>query len=201
MADTRREEIIEAALRIFAANGYYRATIKQIAAEAGLTAPSLIYWYFKNKQELLTAAVAQVIPMFRIAADPAPLFELPPEQFFRFIAHAYFDSFQRPGMAQLMRIFLSEVARMPEMGAAFSEAALPLVGLLTTYLEQQIARGTLRPHDPQVSARVFVGSLLVYALATRLFPPLSVGLPDSSAYADEAVGIFLKGLTVDAEHR
>jgi len=200
VADTKRDEIIEAALRVFAAQGFHKATIKQIAAEAGLSAPSLIYWYFKDKNDLLIAAITRAVPLVEAVADPTPLLELAPEQFFALVASAYFNNFLRPEMGQMMLIFLSEASRIPEVGAAFSEVALPIVHLVTTYLKQQIERGVLRPHDPQASARAFVGMLLVYALATYLFPPLGAGLPDSAPYADEVVGIFLKGLTNNAEH-
>ena len=180
MRDAKRDEIVEAALRVFAARGFHKATIKAIAVEAGLSAPSLIYWYFKDKNELLSATIAHVVPLIDVAADAAPLLELAPEPFFKLIASAYFNSFMRPEMGQLLQIFLSEASRIAEVGSAFSEIALPVVRLVTTYLEQQITEGVLRPHDSQASARAFVGMLLIYPLATHLFPPLGTGLPDSA---------------------
>src|SRR4051794_12539221 len=47
-----RDEILSAALRVFARRGYGSAGVDEIAAEAGYSKGAL-YWHFKGKQELL----------------------------------------------------------------------------------------------------------------------------------------------------
>jgi AcrR family transcriptional regulator len=55
-----RQELISAAARVFARRGYYRATVEEIAAEAGMTSGA-IYSNFTGKDELFLAiADAQV---------------------------------------------------------------------------------------------------------------------------------------------
>lgn len=49
-----RAHLMDAALRVFARKGYDGASVRDIAAEAGLTAP-LLYHYFPSKQALLQA--------------------------------------------------------------------------------------------------------------------------------------------------
>lgn len=56
-----REEILEAAKRMFAAHGYDRATIRGIAREAGVD-PSLIHHYFGSKDALFAASIDLPIP-------------------------------------------------------------------------------------------------------------------------------------------
>ena len=48
----KKNEIISAAMEIFAQNGYQEATISSIAEKAGV-ADATIYEYFKNKEDLL----------------------------------------------------------------------------------------------------------------------------------------------------
>jgi len=48
----KRQQIIEAATKNFARNGYYNSTISDIAKEAGV-AHGTVYLYFKSKEELL----------------------------------------------------------------------------------------------------------------------------------------------------
>jgi TetR/AcrR family fatty acid metabolism transcriptional regulator len=48
----KRERIIEAAVRVFAAEGFYNAKVSQIAHAAGV-ADGTIYLYFKSKDDLL----------------------------------------------------------------------------------------------------------------------------------------------------
>src|SRR5687767_6676485 len=48
----KRERILDAAVKVFAAKGFYDAKVSQIAAAAGV-ADGTIYLYFKSKDELL----------------------------------------------------------------------------------------------------------------------------------------------------
>jgi len=54
VVEDRREQIIDAAMRVFAQKGYSKATNKDIAREAGITT-GLIYYYFDSKEALLKA--------------------------------------------------------------------------------------------------------------------------------------------------
>jgi AcrR family transcriptional regulator len=51
-----RDRILAAARRVFAAEGYDRATVRRVAAEAG-TAPSMVIRYFGSKDALFASAV------------------------------------------------------------------------------------------------------------------------------------------------
>ena len=49
--DEKRERILRAAERLFAAQGYANTTMEQIVGELGLSKP-FVYYYFHNKQEI-----------------------------------------------------------------------------------------------------------------------------------------------------
>jgi AcrR family transcriptional regulator len=53
----RRDEIMSAAKKVFARNGFHSTTISLIAKEAGLAYGS-VYWYFDSKDELFHALMA-----------------------------------------------------------------------------------------------------------------------------------------------
>ncbi|OWR31785.1 TetR family transcriptional regulator [Saccharibacillus sp. O23] len=53
----RKQQIVDAASRAIAQKGYADASIKDIAAEAGLPAPGLIHYYFKTKEDILREVV------------------------------------------------------------------------------------------------------------------------------------------------
>lgn len=52
----RKQEIVDALLRVMAERGYEKASVQSIAKEAGL-APGLIHYHFKTKQDILMALV------------------------------------------------------------------------------------------------------------------------------------------------
>ena len=56
--DRRRERILGVAERLFAERGFYNVSVRDIAAEAGVTHP-LIYYHWGSKERLLAATVAR----------------------------------------------------------------------------------------------------------------------------------------------
>src|SRR6185436_4392666 len=69
-----REEILDGALRVFARQGYDRATVRGIAQEAKVD-PALVYHYFEGKAELYVTAVKR-------AMQPPARATVPPDESF-----------------------------------------------------------------------------------------------------------------------
>jgi TetR/AcrR family transcriptional regulator len=68
-----RETILEAALEVFSQHGYRGATLDQIAAEAGLSKPNLLY-YFPSKEAIHLALLSMLLDSWLAplrALDPA----------------------------------------------------------------------------------------------------------------------------------
>ncbi len=75
-----RAAILEAALNVFSAHGFRGATVDQIAAEAGLSKPNLLY-YFPSKEAIHTALLSGLLdtwlaPLHDLDADGDPLEEI-----------------------------------------------------------------------------------------------------------------------------
>ncbi|WP_310830721.1 TetR/AcrR family transcriptional regulator [Paenibacillus pedocola] len=73
----RREQILEAAVVVFAEHGYFRATTAQVAEKVGISQP-YIFKLFKNKEELFVAALdrafERIIRSFQsVTASPGEL--------------------------------------------------------------------------------------------------------------------------------
>lgn len=191
----RRQQILTAARKVFAERGFGDATIKQIAAEARLRSPALIYWYFKTKEDLFDAVCSEVTPVSREAGDPSQLMELPPEQVLAHLARTYLQISATPDAALHFRIFLAEAARGPPGSSRFSSTELnQFLQFLSAYLQQQVGLGRLRSHDSDTVARVFAGLLLVYVLGREQIHPVGFGLPDEEQYIREVVDLLLEGL-------
>jgi AcrR family transcriptional regulator len=74
-----REEILKAATHLFAERGYRAVAIDDVAASLGYT-KSVIYYYFKSKNELLWQIITRIFDGFlqRIVAEKSK--GLPPDQ-------------------------------------------------------------------------------------------------------------------------
>ncbi len=77
LKDMRRDELMEAAITVVAKEGLQRATLSQIAVEAGMST-ALVNHYFENKEELLEATMRRLSGRYRgeimalMPADPTP---------------------------------------------------------------------------------------------------------------------------------
>src|SRR5487761_871977 len=80
VVEDRREQIIDAAMRVFAQKGFSRATNRDVAREAGITT-GLIYYYFDNKEALLQAVLEAYSPAQILAQVTPEMLEQPPEVF------------------------------------------------------------------------------------------------------------------------
>ena len=73
---SRREDIIDAAIRLFARKGFVDAAIGDVADEADVVVTA-VYYHFSGKEELFSAAVHKVFDMIsavvrNVRADAAP---------------------------------------------------------------------------------------------------------------------------------
>jgi AcrR family transcriptional regulator len=75
---TTREQIIQAAYRVLAEQGYDAATIKAIAREAGV-APGLLHYYFASKDELLIEVLKDISQRYTVSGRQMSA-SLPAEQ-------------------------------------------------------------------------------------------------------------------------
>ena len=195
----RRQQLLEAARRVFAKEGFHGASIKRIATEAGLKSPSLVYWYFQHKKGLFQAMAEELSPVLSQLPSLWERINDPPEEMLLLIARAFLSTLDNPEARQFLRIFLSEAPRVPETANNLAEKMVLALNFIISYLEYQIDIGRLRPHDTQSSARSFVGAFVVYMLGHEIFLPLRAGLPTQELYAQEVVNIFLKGIRVGEE--
>ena len=57
---SRRNEIVAAAIRVFARQGYADASIQEVATEAGV-APTAVYYHFAGKEDLFDVALRRIL--------------------------------------------------------------------------------------------------------------------------------------------
>ena len=59
-AEKTRQAVLESALDVFSEKGYAKATFDEIAARAGFT-KGAVYWYFRNKADLVAALIMEYV--------------------------------------------------------------------------------------------------------------------------------------------
>ena len=64
-----QDDIVFAALKLFARQGYFTTSLSDIAKEAGLTNASAVYQHFKNKQIIATELYAKIFDTLNVSID------------------------------------------------------------------------------------------------------------------------------------
>lgn len=155
----RRQQIIEAAMRVFARDGYHKATIKSIAREGGLRSPALIYHYFDDKRDLFGAVIGHFQPFHDTPlVDPeraGEWLELPPELFLPRLLERLLALRDNPDSVRMMRLYFSEASRSPDVAEAIGDFQTGALAFLERH-------GRRRPY--LLPLQVFVIANIVYFL-------------------------------------
>ena len=193
----RRQQIIEAALKVFSTKGFHKATNKDIAQAAGGISPGLIYWYFKDKEDLFLSIIRERAAIFQLADHPERLMELPPREGLALIGRTYLSVFKVPGNVAIVRILVGEAIRFPQIAEMFyKQAARRFLELLSQYLQHQVDLGRLRPHNTIIAARSFLGMFVVNVIVREIMrDPVALATPDEQLIAT-VLDIFLGGLEI-----
>lgn len=195
--ERRRQQILDGALDVFASKGFEKATIKDIAAAAGIGSPALIYHYFKDKADVFEHLANQRIPLLDLIRHPDAFMRMPPRDALTSFALGLARAADNRGTIGLMKLMIGESLRRPAV-AAMLNAIGPGRGfaLLGRYLDQQMELGVLRRMDLGAAVRCFIGPIVAYILTREVFTQ-----PDSRTLTVDqmvatAVDIFLRGMEV-----
>jgi TetR/AcrR family transcriptional regulator, regulator of autoinduction and epiphytic fitness len=195
--EARREEILAAALDVFVEHGFKGATIKLLASAAGLRSPALLYWYFPNKEELFRAVLWRYLPVLEEEQlqDRAEAFDLPPDQFLGAVMRRVLERFADPSTRKAFWLLVREHGLLERVGFSM-RAARPtnVVTFVVDYLNEQIARGTLRPHDPHAVARVVVAQLNLSLQMRVVNMGLLADAPDDETLIAQTLDIVMRGI-------
>ena len=152
----RRQRILEAAVRVFAARGYHSARVGDIAEEAGV-AHGLLYHYFPSKDEVLRTIfrdawglLITVLHGIESSDEPAP------EQL-RKISAVLLRSWRND--PDLVRVLVREVARSPHLAEQVDEVREAFL-VLQRVIERGQREGTMRDDlDARLASWIVYGSL------------------------------------------
>lgn len=194
----RREEILKAAMKVFAEQGYHKASIKQIAKAAELKSTSHIYWYFEDKKALFNAVITELSPLRNVPVLQQDFqqvaYQMPPRELMTLLLSSMLSLQDDPDTVTIMRVYLSEAFRQPDIADAISGFQSAISGFLDGYLQHQIDTGNLRPHNVSATARMLLGAGFINLMAHQVFTGLAAGFPDRETYVKAVVEALLDGL-------
>ena len=198
--ESRRQQIIDGALQVFASKGFEKATNKDIASASAIGSPGLIYHYFKDKSDLFRQVVEQRLPVLQLLTKSEEMMALAPEDALTLFASTFLKVVDNPTSVALVKLMLGEAIRQP-LVAQMVNTIGPGRGFafLTRYLAQQMDAGVLRPMDPGAAARCFIGPLLAFVITREVFPQPDTSTLSAETMVKTVVEVFLRGMQIPSK--
>ena len=188
----RRAHILEAAIKVYAEKGFHAATIKDVAAEAGV-ADGTIYNYFASKMALLMGILEPQSEDVEtsVATVPPPLDD--PASFLT-------DMFTRswsalnPKSLDVLRIVFSEALVNPELRAAYAKTTIgPAVDMSRPMIRSFVKAKSMRAHDADLSSRALIASIFGFVMLRLLGDEITAQRWDD--LPNQLAKLFHDGLT------
>lgn len=110
----KRRAILKASARVFARNGFDRASTQEIAGEAGVS-KALLYHYYANKEELLVAILREHLEELAAAISAADDMRLAPRARLRALIGALLECYRDADEEHTIQI--NELKKLPDAKA------------------------------------------------------------------------------------
>jgi TetR/AcrR family transcriptional regulator, fatty acid metabolism regulator protein len=154
----RRRQILDAAIRVFARQGFHRCRVSDIADEAGV-AYGLVYHYFNSKDQVLNELFSERWSLMLDAIDEVDRQPMPAREKLDAVAGFIIDSYRHN--PELMKVIIVEVTRAAN---SFGRTHLPEITRAYDGIAKLVAGGQERGEfrrdlDPAIASMWFYGAI------------------------------------------
>jgi len=188
----RREQILDAAIKVLGKKGFEGTNVADIAKATGI-AKGTVYLYFESKDEIFSAILSErsLLPWFtdRVMTEDVPL-----ETMLTDTARHFLKSM--PDLLPIIHLVLSDGHRSPAHAEQlYQDVILKGNKLLAAYLAAQAKVGRIRKLDnPFLTARAFLGMLMIYLMTQEMLGGKHFTSIKPEAWVREVVQLFLDGI-------
>ena len=193
VAVDKRQQILDAAVRVFAREGYHATRVADVADEAGV-AYGLVYHYFRSKDQILNELFSERWSLL-LAAIEATDGETPARDRLAAVAGFIIDSYRHD--PELMKVIIVEVTRAAN---SFGSTHLPEIRnayeLIAGIVAEGQAQGSFRDDvDPMFASMSFYGAI-EQQLTGWIFEVMPSGSSDFDRAKELIVETICGGLEV-----
>ncbi|HET9162673.1 MAG TPA: TetR/AcrR family transcriptional regulator [Solirubrobacterales bacterium] len=154
----KRRQILDAAIRVFARQGFHATRVADIADEAGV-AYGLVYHYFKSKEEVLNELFSERWSLLLTAVEEADSSEASPRAKLETVAGFIVESYRHN--PELMKVIIVEVTRAAN---SFGRTHLPEISRAYDSIAKIVADGQAsgafrRDIDAEFASMSFYGAI------------------------------------------
>jgi AcrR family transcriptional regulator len=193
--NARPQEILEAALSVFAERGFAAARMEQIAGRAGVS-KGTIYLYFDSKEAVFRALVHEVLGT-QIArfADFARSSSGPVAPVIAGILRMTGKFISASNRVVLPKIVISEAGNFPDLARIYREEVIERgLALFAGLLKKGMASGEFRTLPIPHAVRLCIAPVLLGAIWRTTFAQLDSEPYDYAGLIETHIATLLRGL-------
>ncbi len=192
MKRDRRQQIIAAAMELFAKKGFRGTTTRDLATQADVN-EAIIFRYFKTKEELYSAIIEHKAgerdlhreELERLAAIGND------EEFLQAVGRTFLEKHETDTTFMRLLLFSAlEGHQLSDMFVSSMAARHPIAN----YVEKRIQEGAFRQLDPQLTARALIGMFAGFIMWQEIFGLKNKQPRDREEVVRTFVSIFLSGI-------
>ena len=197
-SEARPQEILDAALALFAEKGFAATRMDEIAMRAGVT-KGTIYLYFESKEQIFRALIGSSIgTAISGIAERVEHFKGPARDLLRIVLTAVGEFLMTSDRVVLPKVLISEAGNFPELVRFYRTEIVDrglavMIGVIT----RGIASGEFRKIAPEHIARICVAPLLLIAFWRTTFGQFDPRPYDFQGLIDTHIDLLLRGLAPD----
>jgi len=194
--EARPGEIIDAALDLFATNGFNATRLEDVARLAGISKGTL-YLYFSSKEELFRAVVQQIIiPEVEKAEKHASEFKGKQRELIEAMIINWWHVVGKTRLASIPKLMVSEAANFPELAEFYLENVVArLRNLLCKAIMTGIQQEEFVPVDPPITTRLLIAPLVFALIWEKSLAAYDHEKYDLEKYIRTHIEIFFNGIT------
>ena len=190
VSEERKEQITEAATKVFAEQGFDKARMDDIAAEANLSKGAL-YLYFKSKDAIITHLLNKIFErelagLESLKDDPRPA----PEKLLSFTEEMIAGMHNWTKIIPIMYEFLGRLFRHSIVQEAFKTYLRAYLDLITPIIQQGIDAGEFKTNDAEDVAitigAIFEGTVLLWVYDSEMI--------DLEKHLNSGMKLLMEGL-------
>lgn len=195
MSKDRRQDILNAAMELFAKKGFRGTTTRDLAAHAGVN-EAIIFRHFSTKEALYSAILEFKACEKQEGTACAEIQELAKgsddARFFEAIGRSFLERHEND--TTFMRLLLFSALEGHELSEMFFSTMADR-NPVAPYVRRRIQEGAFRDVDPELASRMMFGMFVHHVLVQEIFGQSRKKRFDRNETVRTFVSIFLKGIS------
>lgn len=186
---SKKDKIIQTAIELFTVQGFKATTTKEIALKSGV-AEGLIFYYFKDKNELLNHLIREFSFIGSMQEEMRELLEMDPVPALIQMGHL-FSNFLSCNKSFLLFIWSPEMVQNEDVSEKVVDLIHSMSGQITIHLTRAVS-SLVEKQKIELATSMFFSTLLTHFLVGERIsddPPF-----ENDNYIEDVVNLILKGL-------